>query len=246
MDLRDLLQKEEAETHEEGAPAWYVSFADMAILLMATFLMLLSFASMDLKKFDRLLGSVQSALGAPPKAAPGPAGSAELLPPARPVAPPGAEQALSIIQGIFQSLGPMVEVSASGEGVTLRLEGKVLFHSGSADFKVGAEEVLNRISGLLRRYSFDLYILGHTDSVPIETVRYPSNWELSGARAAAALRYLATRGAAPERLLAVGFADSRPLASNATPEGRSRNRRIEFLFKSPEALPWGAYRAAAP
>jgi chemotaxis protein MotB len=163
-----------------------------------------------------------------------------------PATPPSGEKALSVIQAVFQEVGPTAEVFQDEGGVTVRFEGKVLFVSGSADFRPEAAPILDRLASLLRKYTFDLYILGHTDSIPIETSRFPSNWELSGARAAAALRYLAERGADPQRLVAAGFADSRPVAPNDSPEGRARNRRVEFVFKNPEALPSGEFRPARP
>jgi chemotaxis protein MotB len=248
MDIHELLRKEEAEPAEEGAPGWYVSFADMATLLMATFLMLLSFASMDLKKFNRMLGSVQTALGAQTTrpgigAVPSPAAGL-LAGIGEAQAPPPAEETLSIVQALFEDLGDGAEVFQGDGGVTVRFEGKVLFEPGSADFKPEAHRILDRVAVLLRKYTFDLHILGHTDSVPIETSRYPSNWELSAARASAALRQLASSGASPQRLVAVGLADSRPIAGNDTPEGRARNRRVEFAFRKPETLPGGGFKPA--
>jgi len=248
MDIHDLLKKETEAPGDEGAPAWYVSFADMATLLMATFLMLLSFASMDLKKFNRMLGSVQAAFGAQvrgPGVDPVPLhGPGVLAGGAQPLAPPSKEQTMSIMQALFQDLRESAEVLQGEDGVTVRFEGKVLFQSGSADFKPETQRILDRVALLLRKYTFDLYILGHTDSVPIESPKYPSNWELSGARASAALRYLVVRGAAPQRLVAAGLADSRPIAGNDTPEGRTRNRRVEFVFKKPESLPEGGFKPA--
>lgn len=247
MDIEDLLRKEERNDVEEGAPAWYVSFADMATLLMATFLMMLSFASLDLKKFQAMAGSVQAALGvapAPHAAGPAPVPLPITAPP--PAAPPSQAETLTIVQGLFQELGSGAEVLQTEDGVTARLDGKVLFLSGDANLKPQAHAALDRVAGLLRKYTFDLYILGHTDAEPIETTQFPSNWELSGARASAVLRYLAGRGASPQRLVAVGLADSRPLAPNDTPDGRARNRRVEFVFKAPEALPDGGFKPAKP
>jgi chemotaxis protein MotB len=248
VDIQELLHREEKPEQEEGAPAWYVSFADMATLLMATFLMLLSFASMDLKKFHKMAGSVQAALGAPGQGAPATSPTAVPLPitgPA-PAAPPSRNETLTIVQSLFQDLGGAAEVVSTEEGVTVRLEGKVIFLPGDAAVKPQAKPVLDRVAGLLARYTFDLYILGHTDPEPIETARFPSNWELSAARASAVLRYLLERGASPQRLVAVGYGDSRPLASNDTSEGRARNRRVEFVFKAPENLPSGGFKPARP
>lgn len=246
MELDELLRKDDGDQVEEGAPAWYVSFADMATLLMATFLMILSFASMDLRKFQKMAGSVQQALGgkvAPITAAP----PVQLpLPTVQPAAVPPRGEALAVIQGSFQDLGSSAEIIQTEEGVTVRFEGKVLYLSASADLRPQATAILNKVAALLSKYTFDLQILGHTDSEPIETDRFPSNWELSGARAAAALRYLVGRGTSPQRLVAVGLADSRPLASNATQGGRARNRRVEFVFKSPEGARGGGFKPAKP
>ncbi|MBI5016798.1 MAG: flagellar motor protein MotB [Deltaproteobacteria bacterium] len=246
MDIHELLQKEEKPDQEEGAPAWYVSFADMATLLMATFLMLLSFASMDLKKFHKMAGSVQAALGAPGQSASTGPSATVVLPvsgPA-PAAPPSDKETLAIVQSLFQDLGGAAEVVQTEDGVTARLEGQVIFLSGDATVRPQARAVLDRVAALLRKYTFDLYILGHTDPTPIETARFPSNWELSSARASAVLRYLAERGTSPQRLVAVGFADSRPLTPNDTPQGRAKNRRVEFVFKAPENAAAGGFKPA--
>ena len=131
-------------------------------------------------------------------------------------------------------------------GITVRVEGGLMFASGSDQLRPEATPVMERVSALLGKYTFDLYILGHTDSVPIRTSRFPSNWELSSARATATLRHLVAQGADPQRLVAVGFADSRPIDRNDSPEGRERNRRVEFLFKNPESMPSGGFRPADP
>jgi chemotaxis protein MotB len=247
VDIQELLRKDE-EPAEEGAPAWYVSFADMATLLMATFLMLLSFASMDLKKFNRMMGGMQAAFGAEGKGqatpAPSPSAAGALVGIGDAQAPPSAQETLSIVQALFQDLGDGAEVVQEEGSVTVRFEGKVLFQSGVAEFKPEAQRILDRVGLLLRKYTFDLYILGHTDSVPVETPKYASNWELSAARSSAALRYLVSGGASPKRLVAAGLADSRPIATNDTPEGRARNRRVEFVFRKPENLPGGGFKPA--
>lgn len=268
MNLDELLGQGAEEEAEEGAPAWMATFADMSTLLLTFFVLLLSFANMDAQKFREMLGSVKDAFGVQKEtwgdymsrssqavdfAVRQGKGQSETETQGRGEEPtpaeqsaPSMEQIMSIIQAMFQDLGGMAEVSLDEEGVTVRVEGKLLFPSGAAELRPEASVILDRVAMLLAKYTFDLYILGHTDSVPIETARFPSNWELSSARAAAGLKYLVARGADPERLVSVGFADSRPLAGNDTPEGRARNRRVEFLFKTPESLPGGGFRAARP
>ena len=263
MDVNELLNRGGGEEEaEEGAPAWMATFADMSTLLLTFFVLLLSFANMDVQKFREMLGSIKDAFGVQKETwgdymarsqqiietmfTPPEQGQGREQEQAQSQSAPSMEQFLSIVEALFEDLGGAAEVYMDEAGVTVRVQGKLLFPSGSAELKPEARAVLDRILALLRKYTFDLYILGHTDSVPIHTERFPSNWELSAARATAALRYLVSRGADPKRLVAVGFADSRPVASNDTPEGRAKNRRVEFLFKNPDTLPTGGLKPAGP
>jgi len=252
------IDEEEAE---EGAPAWMATFADMSTLLLTFFILLLSFANMDAQKFREMLGSVKDAFGVQ-KERMGQyvAQSSDMLEfaleqmdeegakeaeRAADQPKPSMEQILSIVQALFEDVGGVADIFMDEEGVTLRVDGTLLYTSGSAELKPEAFPVLDTIAALLKKYTFDLYILGHTDSVPIETPIFPSNWELSSARSTAALKYLLGRGASAERLVAIGFADSRPIESNDSPEGRAKNRRVEFMFKSPDSLPDGKFKPAS-
>lgn len=260
MRIEELLTRPHSHDESpEGVPAWMATFADLSILLLTFFVVLLSFANMDVRKFREMLGSVRDAFGVeeqvrrasttaasrdataalPPVWDGAPAPGDRIVPAVLPM-----ERAPDVIRSAFEDLEGLGEPVADGDTVTLRVDGRLLFSSGSAEVKPGAEVVLDRVLGLMRAYTFDVHILGHTDSLPIATPRFPSNWELSAARASAALRYLVERGVDPRRLVAVGFADSRPVDTQETPEGRSRNRRVEFVFRASETLPGGdAFRA---
>ena len=89
---------------------------------------------------------------------------------------------------------------------------------------------MNSLAEVMSRHNYYLLVEGHTDAIPITTERFPSNWELSGSRAAAVLRQLIQVGVDAKRLTCVGLSDSYPLANNDTPEGRATNRRVEFVF----------------
>ncbi|MDW5375409.1 OmpA family protein [Halomonas sp. HP20-15] len=128
-----------------------------------------------------------------------------------------------------------VEVSRIKGGINLRIQDHLLFGSGDAELTDPGQDVVQGLVSLLGQYEGTVSVEGHTDSVPISTERYPSNWELSSARATAILRYLVAAGIDPERLRSVGYADTRPLASNDTARGRAANRRVELIIHAPEA-----------
>lgn len=123
-----------------------------------------------------------------------------------------------------------VELEVSKNGIRLRVRGKLLFDSGQANLKPNATKFIDGIADALKKYGFFLLVEGHTDSRPITTSKYPSNWELSGARASNVVRYLINSGIEAKRLSAIGYADNYPIASNKTLKGRILNRRVEFIF----------------
>lgn len=268
MDPKDLMPRISEEV-EEGAPHWFVTFADMMTLLLGFFILLVSFANQDLAKFKQLMGGMRDAFGARTEQTGGapPAGSsltgqdpyAEILRQAEArvqIAPKeGAgqisilemKQVGSIVESVFQELNAQgVDVEETEEGVVVRVQGQLMFEPGAAEIRQEGQPVIEMVSRLMGRYNLDLHIMGHTDNAPISTARYPSNWELSSARASAVLRYLVEKGADPRRLVAVGFADSRPLADNLTPDGRSKNRRVEFLFRPPQRQEGAGLAPASP
>jgi chemotaxis protein MotB len=109
---------------------------------------------------------------------------------------------------------------------------KLLFDSGQATLKPAGVPLLGEVANLLNLdQTHPIVVEGHTDNVPIATSQFPSNWELSTARATTVVRYLAGHGVAESRLGAAGYADLHPIATNATPQGRQRNRRVEILLQ---------------
>lgn len=124
------------------------------------------------------------------------------------------------------------QIQQRGLVVTV-LTDNLLFSSGSDTLESASYPLLNEISNLIdldaERHPVD--VEGYTDDVPISTTQFPSNWELSTGRATDVLQYLLSRGVPGARLLASGYADHFPVASNATPEGRAHNRRVEIVFE---------------
>ena len=125
--------------------------------------------------------------------------------------------------------------------LTVNILDRIMFDSGEADLKTEGEKILQKIAGILAQYpQRQIHVIGHTDNVPIRVSarsRFPSNWELSTARATAAVRFLGEKaGVDPRRLGAVGYGEFHPIADNATPEGRAKNRRITLVVLSEELV----------
>ena len=124
-----------------------------------------------------------------------------------------------------------VDLALVKEGLVMRLSEKALFDSGVAAISPGAYPLLEKIGAIIAKTFYFIRIEGHTDNVPIHTPVYPSNWELSTARAVNVLRYfIKTHKIDPQRLAAVGFGEYQPLASNITAANRAKNRRVEIIF----------------
>jgi len=235
-----------------GAPAWMATFGDLMSLLLTFFILLLSFASMDIVKFRDALGSIQETLGVNPASGTG-VFSASNSPVAvsAPVTPafqprPAARTVLKkdlnkeVAQKVRQlvrrkRLDEEVSVESTARGVIVRVKGQLFFNPGTADMKQEVRPLLDEIAGIIRKNPYSVAIEGHTDNIPIRSRRFKSNWELSAARAYSALRYLTDeQGIDSGRLSIAGFADTRPLDGNDTSEGRAKNRRVEFVFYKAE------------
>jgi len=131
----------------------------------------------------------------------------------------------------------LVEVFEDPQSITVRLTNRSMFGSGSATLNPSYLPLLQRIGTALQDEKGDVLINGYTDNQPIHTVQFPSNWQLSQARADAVANVVESRLTDPKRVRAVGKGDADPLESNATPAGRERNRRTEILLMKTSSLP---------
>lgn len=123
----------------------------------------------------------------------------------------------------------MIQVSSNELWLQIELKDSILFSSGSADTSEQAQKIFDEIAGILQSYANPVQVEGFTDNIPIKSVKYPTNWELSTARASAIVKYLASKGIAPERLSAVGYGEYQPVAANDTEQGRAQNRRVTIM-----------------
>ncbi|MBK5929726.1 OmpA/MotB family protein [Halochromatium salexigens] len=191
--------------------SWLISYLDVLTLLITLFVLMVSM-------LGKAEYETQTQPGIP---------SAEIGPKAS-----GIQPRHDGLQPRFEGLQMEgVSVDEGEQGITLRIDDNLLFKSGQAELTAGGGEVIESLVPMLESFEGQISVEGHTDNIPIATARFPSNWELSTARAIAVLRYLSAAGIPETRLRAIGYADTQPLESNETPEGRAANRRVELLLK---------------
>lgn len=124
----------------------------------------------------------------------------------------------------------MIRVQRAPSWVEVEIKTDILFPSGSAEIETAAVEILESLAAILAERPYPIRIEGHTDNRPIKTAQFPSNWELSAARASRIVRLFEQRGITASRMVVAGMGENQPLADNATPDGRNRNRRVALVI----------------
>ncbi len=214
-------------TEEDG---WLLTYLDVVTLILVMMVVMLSFAGPGTRGLPLMSPSPVVAVGEHPE-------HARIVPPiAPPVPPPPAEPEKNPLEGLpLDRLDKNIEVIVNQGTVSFRISNEILFASGDARLSSTGLAVLGRLVPVLGSVAqHRIVVEGHTDNVPIQTERFPSNWELSTGRAASVVRYLQSQGIDPARMRATGFADTRPLASNDTPQGRAQNRHVEVILEAPK------------
>lgn len=220
---------------KKGLDIWVMTYGDMMSLLLVFFILLVSFSTIQESKFSEAAASLRGAFGMtsyPPTSLrlPELATSREL---AR-----QRQEAVSEVRKLERTLldnglDREVDIEVGQGGIAIRMNAPFLFASGRAELRGEAEPLLAQLAQLLAGFTYPVRVEGHTDSVPIHTALFASNWELSAARAVAVARALERAGLKPARLSAAGCGEHRPLAGNDTEEGRARNRRVEIMMEWP-------------
>jgi chemotaxis protein MotB len=132
----------------------------------------------------------------------------------------------------ISQLSNVVSVQENGDQLIITVDGQTLFESGDAELSWQADYIFEELLKMFQfYYEFSINIKGHTDNIPIRTVKFPSNWELSAIRATTVLRYFLDQNITPQRMTATGYADSVPIAPNDTEDNRALNRRVEFVLE---------------
>jgi chemotaxis protein MotB len=217
-----------APNHER----WLVSYADFITLLFALFVVLFAASNADKEKVHKFAQAVERAIEH----------SGVARSPAIPQTQPSRELELSKAYGtLIRSLEPELEdnqvrVGFDSRGLVITLNQAAFFGSGSSEFDPAMYSTLGKIAGAIARVDNPIRLEGHTDSRPIHNERFQNNWELSSARSIAVLELLANRfQIEPNRMAVGGYADTVPVSSNATEEGRARNRRVDIVVLNRDA-----------
>ncbi len=248
-----MARRKPPEEHE-NLERWLVSYADFITLLFAFFVVMYAISSINEGKYRVMSDSLVSAFKESPRSdkliemttkhaeiMPGsgkPIGKMQQQPHADSEAPErrrAAESMKKVAKNVLDVMQPLIQngqvrVTQSPRGVTVEINASVLFKSGEAVLQPQSTETLAAVARVLSQVENPVQVEGHTDNVPINSPSFPSNWELSSSRAGSVVRLFAERGVPAERMVAIGYADNRPVDTNATLDGRSRNRRVNVLI----------------
>jgi len=245
----------------EGSPGhdrWLVSYADFITLLFAFFVVLFASAYRDNQTIIHVSTSIRNGFqalgvmtggqvkgaiaysGLPTQEpfAPSPNASTKGLPPG-----PSATEVLLLQQQLRRAIGDElknqeIELEITPEGFVISLKELGFFSSGQSALLPGAAEKIKRIAKILSENGLQLRIEGHTDNQPIHNSQFQSNWELSTARAMSVLNILVNEaGFDPRKVSVAGFGEFHPVADDATPEGRAKNRRVDLVVLSAAPTP---------
>lgn len=201
----------EGLTQEREHDTWALSYIDLLLLMVTLFALLLSYQQNEIQQTAVELEATQAV-------------KAQAEPDNR-----------AFLDQVYMShLKDRVSVIEEKNTIKLAMSDSILFFPADATLSQSGEQVLNELAVMLKQRPWHILVEGHTDNQPISTPRYASNWELSSSRATSVTRYLIGRGISPQRLSAIGYADTRPMTSNNDEIGRGKNRRVALILRAPD------------
>lgn len=241
---RRRKRQEEHINHER----WLVSYADFITLLFAFFVVMYSISSVNTGKYRVLSDTLESVFSSPGSTDPiqleehdttapptiAPISLIELPP----TPPPVSDQIIRTINDLSKQFNSTFSEKIDSEDISIKqgnnwleleIKSSALFYSGEARLERTAIPIIAKVADILKISSNPIQVEGFTDNQPINTTRYPSNWELSAARAASVVHLLDRYGVSPTRMSAIGYGEFKPIADNATEDGRQKNRRIVLV-----------------
>ncbi|MDD5247925.1 MAG: flagellar motor protein MotD [Rhodocyclaceae bacterium] len=248
MPRRRRGSAEDRDNHDR----WLVSYADFITLLFAFFVVMYAISQVNEGKYRVLSDTLSTAFRNVPGTTSGalavvnPNAPLPVAIPTRKAQPnvkmdevrrKDKETLRNMAKQVNEALAALVKegqvrVTEGAFGVTIDINANVLFAPGEARLGPEAVRALLAVAQILASADFPITVEGHTDNTPINTAQFPSNWELSGVRASSVVRLFIEAGVDPRRLTATGYADQRPIADNATAEGKARNRRVAITIES--------------
>ena len=202
---------------------WLITYSDLVTLILTFFILIAVISKVDPLRFERVAQSLSGAYGKHEKG--------------RKVDLMTVYKMINELVG-RSSFASKVNVELIPIGVSVTFRGNTLFRSGQAKIKKEIQPVLDGLAWVMQELPYSVAIEGHTDDIPISSVEFPSNWELSTARASRVVRYLVEKGVSSEKLFAAGYADTKSKAPNLNefgepiPENRAENRRVEIIFQA--------------
>ena len=251
MARKKTFKDEEVHDNHER---WLVSYADFITLLFAFFVVMYAVSSINEGKYKVLSGSLINAFKNNASSADAAQqthmepiikkeqqqdGMIKVIEEKKIQRIQKQERMQSIAKNILQVLEPLVSngkvrVTQNNLGITIEINASVLFSPGEALLSDHSIETLQAVAQVLKGHDHEIQVEGHTDNLPINTVYFPSNWELSTARASSVIRLFIESGVNGHRMTALGYGENRPVATNNTIEGRMRNRRVAIMIMSNE------------
>lgn len=229
-----IWRRRKSDEHE-NLDRWLLTYADLITLLLAFFVVMYSMSQVDAKKFGKMAEALNGVLKG---------GDSAIK-----TETEGSKTGHGLLQlGNLKMIQQQIEerfkqIDRQGEikselterGLVVHIMESALFGEASADLKTRALEILDLIADKVRLLPNHVRIEGHTDDRPINTVVYPSNWELSSARATSVVRYFSgIHGVAPDRISALGYGEYRPIRPNNSIENRAQNRRVDIVILTME------------
>lgn len=273
--VHKVIRKKQPEEHE-NLERWMVSYADFVTLLFAFFVVMYAISVINEGKFKVAAESIMSSFKDSLINSPLPEAASKNMviekvavkPEVRPTltdTPALTEQekrdarellrrqaaSKKIASDLLKAMEPLkkqgqVQVNETDRGIAVDISASSLFDLGSATLRPESIPAMQEVAKVLSQNTRQIEIEGHTDNLAINSLFFPSNWELSAARAASVIRLFGDNGVTPTRMVLVGYADIHPIASNDTEEGRARNRRVTIMIlKEDRDLVTASNRSAA-
>jgi len=214
--MRSRKRSRSIDEHGRNRDRWLISYADLMTLLLALFIVM--YAASDKERAHQIAEGFSSQES----------GGSGILPGTDSVKPDADQYEKQLLGNLL--LIQKTKMQRTSAGVVVSLSEAGFFAAGEAVINPDAQNVIETVADTLKNSDVHIRIEGHTDSTPISNAKYPSNWELSTARASTVLSKLIDEGITPQRLSAAGYAGFQPIADNSTPDGRAQNRRVDIVI----------------